>query len=187
MGILREVHNTSSDPLNRLIGESNETEVILENEVVPALIDSGAVISQITSQLAKELNLEVQKLDTILPLEGCAGIAIPYLGYVEARLRIPQMKSFEEECLFLVMPDHNYRYRVPVMISTKHIDMIISQATPAELEQMSITWGRGQLFRKLKLAQARLEGYLAQCSMYCRICHENNSDSESSDEELLIA
>ena len=97
------------------------------------------------------------------------------------------MKSFEEECLFLVMPNHNYGYRVPVKISTKHIDMIISQATPTELKQMSVTWGRGHLFRKMKLAQARLEGYLAQCSAYCRICHENKDDSDSSDEELLIA
>ena len=52
---------------------------------------------------------------------------------------------------------------------------------------MSVTWGRGQLFRKMKLAQARLEGYLAQCSAHCKICHENNNDSDSSDEELLIA
>ena len=52
VGILREVHSISSDPLNRLIGESNETEVILEDEIVLALIDSGAVIPQITSQLA---------------------------------------------------------------------------------------------------------------------------------------
>ena len=51
VGILREVHSISSNPLSRLIGESNETEVILEDEIVLALIDSGAVISQITSQL----------------------------------------------------------------------------------------------------------------------------------------
>ena len=54
----------------------------------------------------------------ILPLEGAVGIKVPYLGYVEARLEIPSVDAFNEDCLFLVMPDHEYGHRVPVTIGT---------------------------------------------------------------------
>ena len=33
------------------------------------------------------------------------------------------------------------------MIGTLHIDMIIEKATKQELDNISIAWGRGQLFR----------------------------------------
>ena len=68
-------------------------------------------------------------MQTLIPREGSGGITIPYLGYVEATLDIPEVKAFHEDCLFLVMNDHNYGKRVPITIGTLHIDMIIDQAT----------------------------------------------------------
>ena len=72
------------DPLVRLIGESNETTVKIEGQKFNSLIDSGAQISQLTASLVKALDLKIQNLKGILPLEGAAGIKVPYLGYVEA-------------------------------------------------------------------------------------------------------
>ena len=62
------------------------------------------------------------------------GSLIPYLGYVEATLNIPEVKAFQEDCLFLVVNDHTYGKQVPIMIGTLHIDMIIDRATKEELE-----------------------------------------------------
>ena len=83
-------------------------------------------------------------------MEGAGGVEVPYIGYVEACLKIPDVSAFKEDCLFLVVPDHRYGYRVPVTIGTLHIDMIIEKATPDELDIISIAWGRGQLFRKIQ-------------------------------------
>ena len=58
------------DPLLRLIGDANESEIILEGRVVKALIDSGAQISTITDHFARELRLEVRDVGTLLNLEG---------------------------------------------------------------------------------------------------------------------
>ena len=93
----------------------------------------------------------------ILPLEGAAGIKVPYLGYVEARLEIPGVDAFNEDCLFLVMPDHEYGHRVPVTISTLHIDMIIEQATKDELDQLGTAWGRGKVNRQIQARRVQLE------------------------------
>ena len=90
-------------------------------------------------------------------MEGLGGITVPYLGYVEATLNIPEVKAFQEDCLFLVVNDHTYGKRVPIMIGTLHIDMIIDRATKEELEWISIAWGRGQLFTQIQACQVQIE------------------------------
>ena len=82
--VLSEVdlyHNP--DPLLRLVGEPNESEVFIDDRKVAALIDSEVQLSSITISLAKMLELEIRSLKTILDLEGTGGLSIPYLGYVE--------------------------------------------------------------------------------------------------------
>ena len=106
------------DPLHRLIGKANETEVEIENQNFTALIDSGTQISQLTNSLATALGLKLKNLKELLPFEGAGGIDVPYLGYVEVHLKIPEIKNFDEDCLFLVMSDHTYGDRVPVTIGT---------------------------------------------------------------------
>ena len=90
-------------------------------------------------------------------MEGSGGIEVPYLGYVEATLDIPEVEAFREDCLFLVVPNHNYGKRVPIMIGTLHIDMIIEMATRQELDNISIAWGRGQLFRQIQARQVQID------------------------------
>ena len=144
------------DPLAQLIGEPNETTVKLEDQKFKALVDSGAMVSQITLSLAKLLHLKIYKLNQLIPMEGAGGINVPYIGYVEAHLHIPEVSAFSEDCLFLVVPDHQYSFKVPLTIGTLHIDMIIDKATPDELKKITIAWGRGQLFRRIQVKQTQL-------------------------------
>ena len=92
----------------RLIGEPNKVIVKIEGQKFDSLIDSGVQISHLTESLVKALDLKIWTLKEILPLEGAAGIKVPYLGYVEAWLEIPAVDAFNEDCLFLVMPDNEY-------------------------------------------------------------------------------
>ena len=144
------------DPLARLVREANEATVKLENQKFEALIDSGSMVSQITLSLAKRLQLQIHQLKTLIPMEGAGGVEVPYIGYIEACLKIPEISAFEEDCLFLVVPDHWYGYCVPVTVGTLHIDMIIAEAIPDELDKISIAWGRGQLFRKIQARQVQI-------------------------------
>ena len=127
--ILQKDIYLNPDPLCRLIGEPNETKVKLENQNFKALVDSGSMVSQVTISLVKALKLKLKQLNTLIPMEGAGGISVPYLGYVEATLKIPEVEGFEEDCLFLVVADHAYGKRVPITIGTLHIDMIIEKAT----------------------------------------------------------
>ena len=87
----------------------------MEGQKFNALVDSGSMVSQVTISLAKALQLKIKQLKTLIPMEEAGGINIPYLGYVEATLDIPKVEAFNKDCLFLVVSDHTYGKRVPVL------------------------------------------------------------------------
>ena len=84
------------DPIARLIGKRNESLVIVEGEEYLGLLDSGVQMLTITISQAKKMGLKIQKLENMLDIEGGGGIAIPYIGYVEVQLQIPEIKNYKE-------------------------------------------------------------------------------------------
>ena len=54
---------------------------------------------------------------------------VPYLGYVEAHLKIPEIKAFDLEDLLLIVPDRAHMQYTPITLGTLHIDMAIKLAT----------------------------------------------------------
>ena len=76
---LKELYH-NPDPLVRLIGEANETDIIIENEKVKGLIDSGAQVSSILDTFASKLGLKVKQLNTLLDLEPMGVDKCPMMG-----------------------------------------------------------------------------------------------------------
>ena len=54
------------DQLGRLVGEANESKVIVEGQETRALLDSGSQLSAISWTWVKKLNLEPKQLQSIL-------------------------------------------------------------------------------------------------------------------------
>ena len=98
-----EYHNP--DPLVRLIGDANEAPAIVEGVPITSLVDSGACMSAMVKSFAKELRLEIKPLKTILDIEGTGGGTVPYYGYVECRLKLPQIEKFDVDVLMLIIDD----------------------------------------------------------------------------------
>ena len=103
---MAEYHNP--DPLVRLIGEANKAPAIVEGIPIPSLVDSGAGMSAMVKSFAEELQLEIKPLKTILDIEGMGGGTVPYHGYVECHLQLPQIKKFDVDVLILVIDDSAY-------------------------------------------------------------------------------
>ena len=106
ISLAEKYHNP--DALYRLIGPTNESQVIIEGRSCLGLIDSGAQLSGISLKLVQELGLQIFQFRSLLEIEELGGIDVPYLGYVEARLRIPGVSGFDEDLLFLLVPNSNY-------------------------------------------------------------------------------
>ena len=84
------------------------------------LVDPGAQISTITIEFVKQLGLKIHQLDRILKFETTGGGDIPYMGYVEINLKLPEIKGFNEDVL--VIDESAYNQHVPVQLGTLHIN-----------------------------------------------------------------
>ena len=131
--------------------------VIVENQTVKGLIDSGAQISSISDKFAKELNLEIKKLETLFDLEPTGGGQVPYDSYDEVRLQIPNVQVFDLDVLMLVIPESEYSKSIPITIGTIHIDEIINLITDKELKPTNRKWQRGLISRKVAVESLQLK------------------------------
>ena len=128
------------DLVVKLVGHANEVPVVIDGCEVAALIDLGADVSNISSQLCKDLGLKIKPLGQLLELEGTEGAAIPYLRFVEVNLQIPGIRSYNKDVLLLAIPTTAYAEEVPVMVGSKIIDRALSCMTVGELTHMTATW-----------------------------------------------
>ena len=107
------------------MGEVNKSKVIVEDQETRALLDSGSQLSSISWSWVKKLNLEPKQLQSILQIEDSGGVEVPYLGYVEVQLKIPDVKAFNHNVLLLIVPDSAHMQYTPITLGTLHIDMAI--------------------------------------------------------------
>ena len=64
-----------------------------------------------------ENRYEIQPLDWLVPIEGSWGTDVPYLGYVEVRMQIPGIGSFDQDVLMLISHSTtHYHKRVPLQV-----------------------------------------------------------------------
>ena len=69
------------------------------------------------------------------------GADIPYLGYVEVRMQIPGINSFDQDILILVSHTITcYHKRVPIQVGSRIIDQIVKSLTEEELKSLSQSW-----------------------------------------------
>ena len=81
---------------------------------------------------------------------------MPYLGYVEAHLKILEIKAVDLDVLLLIVPDSAHTQYIPVMLGTLHIDMAIKLATKKELENLNKQWKRSLVATKLTMKEAQI-------------------------------
>ena len=154
-GTATQIHYTNSlDPPMKQLN--------IEGVGMKALMDSEAQISAISKSMAKTLGLPIRKLEALLDIEGSAGLDVPYLGYTELRLDIPEIVKFDHDVLMMVYPDSKYSHRVPVIIGTLHIDEALDLATYDELASLSRGWKRGIVGCRIIAKQLSLKGRVSE-------------------------
>ena len=159
------------DPLCWLIGPKNEVEVVVNNEWVTGLVDSGAQISAVSMAFVKRHNLPIWQLQQLLDFEGFGGVDIPYIGYTQIQLQIPGIKDYDKDILVFIPKDSHYSEQVPVVLGTLHIKDVIQSATREELVKLRDAWEMGTLgsFVLTSIAQLENTPMINQVDHYVRL------------------
>ena len=138
------------------MGEANESKVIVEGQETQALLDSCSQLSAISWTWVKRLKLEPKLLQSILQIEGSGGLEVPYLGYVEVHLEIPEVKAFNQDVLLLTVPDSTHTRSTPIALGTLHIDMAIKLAIEEKLKNLNKQWQRSLVATKLTMKEVQV-------------------------------
>ena len=128
----------------------------MEGQETRALLGSGSQLSAISWTWVKKLKLEPKQLQSILRIQGSGGLEVPYLGYVEVQLKIPEAKAFDQDMLLLIVPDSAHTQYTPITLGTLHIDMAIKLATEKELETLNKQWQRSLVATKLTMKEVQV-------------------------------
>ena len=75
-----------------------------------------------------------------MQIEDSGGLEVPYLGYVEAHLKVPESMAFDQNVLLLIILDSAHTQCTPITLGTLHIDMAIRLATEKELKNLNKQW-----------------------------------------------
>ena len=124
-----------------LIGRVNEADIFIDDIWVTALIDMEAQGSIITRDFCEQHRYDIYPMKQMLHLEGTGGFSIPSLWYIEATVRIPPIKDYEEYVPMLVLKSFSsFSSRVPVLLGTNVLDWNMAKIMVEELACASNTW-----------------------------------------------
>ena len=159
------------DPLCRLIGPQNKVKVIVNDEQVTALVDSGAQISTVSMAFVEHHGLPIWQLQQLLDFEGFGGVEVPYIGYPQLQLKIPGVKDYDKDILVFIQKDSKYSEQVAIVLGTLHIKDVIQSATKEELVKFGDAWEMGTLgsFVSARIAQLNETPMINQVDHYVRL------------------
>ena len=86
------------------MGRANETDVEIDGIISKAVTDSGAMILVMSRDYCYECRYEIQPLEHLVPIEGSGGASVPHFSYVEVRMHISGINSFDRDVLMLISP-----------------------------------------------------------------------------------
>ena len=122
------------NPWVRILSRANETEIEIDGKISTASIGSGP-ISMMSKGYCDEHRYEIQPLDWLVPIEGSGGADVPYLGYVEVGMQIPEISSFDQDILMLISHTTTHYHRwIPVQVGSQIIDQVTNCITEDELQ-----------------------------------------------------
>ena len=113
-------------------------------------------------------------MQQLLDFEGFGGVDIPYIGYTELTLNIPEIEGFKREILAFVQKDSKYSAEVPLIIGTLHINEILACATAEELGKLSPAWYARALGSQVLAKLVQLERpMIDQIDHYVRLMRDD--------------
>ena len=132
-------------PASHWIRPETLVDLTIEDRNVNALADSGSQVNTITPTLVQQYGFPVLLLEDLvdypLNLMGLGGKCTSPLGFVILHMQIQEIMGYDEDIVFLVVPDESeLGQRVPLVIGTCTIGRIINVIQKSEIDHLSMPW-----------------------------------------------
>ena len=99
------------------------------------------MISVMSKGYCDEHRYEIQPFNRLVPIEGSGGADVPYLGYVEVRMHIPGISSFNQDVHMLISHTTTcYHRRIPIQVGSCIIDQVTNCIIEKELQSLFQSW-----------------------------------------------
>lgn len=124
----------------QLVGEKCTAVVQVFGKDCHCLLDTGSQVTTVAQSFYNDCLFDqtIHPIDQLLAVEGANGQLVPYLGYVEVRIKFPKDFIHSEPeilTLALVVPDVSSSSEVPLLIGTNTLDAIYEQCSNQPPEQ----------------------------------------------------
>ena len=131
IGQIRNPLLEAGGPTSHWLGPEMLVELTVEGRNFNALADSGSQVNTITPALVQQYGFPVLPLEDLvdypLNLVGLGGKQISPLGFVILRVQVRGIAGYDEDVVFLVVPDESeFERRVPLVVGTCTISRIVN-------------------------------------------------------------
>ena len=140
-----KVKTIETEPTMRWIGPQTVVDIIIEGQEAVALADSGSQVNTIMPEFANDRDYLILPLEKLVNhpvnLVGIGGQHTHPFGFMITRLQVKEVAGYNEDIVFLVVPDQSaFSRRVPLMLGTCTLERIINVIKESELDQLAMPW-----------------------------------------------
>ena len=126
----------------------------VEGREVDALANSGSQVNTMMPGYVRQHEFPVLPLydpvDHPLNLVGLGGTRTRLLGFVILRVWVNKIAGYDEDMVFLVVPDElEFSWHVPIVIGTCTLEKIINVMKESEMDRLSTPWAMVRASRLL--------------------------------------
>ena len=142
------------EPAAHWTGPEMLVDLMIEGRNVNVLVDSGSQVNTIMPAFVQQYRFPVLPLedlvDHLLELVGLGGKCTSLLGFVILCVQVRETTGYDEDIVFLVVPDESeFGRRVPLVIGTCTIGRIINIIWGSEIDCLSMPWATARMVQLL--------------------------------------
>ena len=151
-------HHASSliadGPTAHWVGPETLVGLWVEGREADALADSGSQVNTMMPGYVRQHKFPVLPLHDLvnhpLNLVGLGGTRTHPLGFVILRVQVNEITGYDEDVVFLVVPDESeFSCHVPIVIGTCTLGRIINVIKESEMDKLSTPWAMVRASRLL--------------------------------------
>ena len=141
-------------PASHWIRPETLVDLTVEGRDIHALADSGSQVNMITPALVQQCGFPVLPLEDLvdypLNLVGLGRKHTSPLRFVTLHMQVWEITGYDEDVVFLMVPSElDFRQRVPLVIGTCMIGMIINVILESEIDHLSMPWATARMVQLL--------------------------------------